>query len=79
MSKKKGQDVEVAEKLIHEKAVSEKEFWYNAPDTGQRVLTAYFLCHRGYCCRSNCRWCPYGFVKGEDWNGRNDSEKCEEE
>ncbi|HKW75194.1 MAG TPA: DUF5522 domain-containing protein [Terriglobales bacterium] len=26
------------------------------------VFTAKFLLKRGYCCRSGCRHCPYGFV-----------------
>lgn len=27
------------------------------------VFTAHFLEKRGYCCRSGCRHCPYGYVK----------------
>lgn len=81
MGKKKGKNknLTLEEKLLHEKAVRQKEFWYTDPKTGYRVLTAYFLCHRGYCCRSGCRWCPYGFVEGEDWNEWNTSKTGEEE
>ncbi|MEW6735462.1 MAG: DUF5522 domain-containing protein [Acidobacteriota bacterium] len=25
------------------------------------VLTAQYLLKRGYCCKSGCRHCPYGF------------------
>lgn len=27
--------------------------------SGLFVLTAYFLLNRGYCCKKNCRNCPY--------------------
>jgi len=32
-------------------------------ENGNWVFTARFLLNRGYCCRSGCRHCPYGFVK----------------
>lgn len=28
------------------------------------VFTAHYLRSRGYCCRSGCRHCPYGFSLG---------------
>lgn len=28
-----------------------------------RVFTEFYLASRGYCCRSGCRHCPYGFKK----------------
>ena len=28
-------------------------------ENGYRVLTAYFLINRGYCCGNGCRHCPY--------------------
>lgn len=31
-------------------------------ENGNWVFTAKFLLRRGYCCRSGCRHCPYGFV-----------------
>lgn len=49
------------QRQAHEEAVSKKEFWYLDPETGVKVLTAYFLCERRYCCKSFCRHCPYGF------------------
>lgn len=54
------------QKQLHEAAVAKKEFWYVDPETGYKVLTAYFLCERGYCCKSFCRHCPYGFSFDED-------------
>ncbi|WP_187148864.1 DUF5522 domain-containing protein [Candidatus Korobacter versatilis] len=32
-------------------------------ENGLVVFTAEFLKRRGYCCRSGCRHCPYGFKK----------------
>lgn len=32
-------------------------------ENGNYVFTAKFLLKRGYCCRSGCRHCPYGYVK----------------
>ncbi len=32
-------------------------------EDGKWVFTAHFLLKRGYCCRSGCRHCPYGFHK----------------
>jgi len=34
-------------------------------EKGNWVFTAKYLLARGYCCRSGCRHCPYGFVKEE--------------
>jgi len=51
---------------LHEAAVANKNFWYRDPFTGKKVLTAYFLRERGYCCQSLCRHCPYGFTKEQD-------------
>jgi hypothetical protein len=35
-------------------------------ENGNWVFTAKYLLRRGFCCRSGCRHCPYGFVRGED-------------
>jgi Family of unknown function (DUF5522) len=35
-------------------------------ERGNWVFTAKYLLDRGYCCRSGCRHCPYGFVKEEE-------------
>lgn len=32
-------------------------------ENGWLVFTAHYLLRRGYCCKSGCRHCPYGFVK----------------
>jgi hypothetical protein len=31
-------------------------------ENGFYVFTAHYLSKRGFCCRSGCRHCPYGFV-----------------
>jgi hypothetical protein len=42
------------------------EFYYEGP---YLVFTEAYHLRRGYCCRSGCRHCPYGFVKpGADAN-----------
>ncbi|MDG1966290.1 MAG: DUF5522 domain-containing protein [Flavobacteriaceae bacterium] len=38
----------------------EKGDFYLSPE-GFRVFTEKYHHKRGYCCRSNCRHCPYGF------------------
>lgn len=35
-------------------------------ENGNWVFTAKYLLRRGYCCRSGCRHCPYGFVDEEE-------------
>jgi hypothetical protein len=32
-------------------------------ENGLMVLTSHFLLARGYCCKSGCRHCPYGFTE----------------
>jgi len=43
-------------------------------EDGFVVFTAHYLTKRGFCCRSGCRHCPYGFVRESeekpDLNGR---------
>lgn len=35
-------------------------------ENGFLVFTAIYLRKRGYCCRSGCRHCPYGFVREDE-------------
>jgi hypothetical protein len=35
-------------------------------EKGNWVFTAKYLLGRGYCCRSGCRHCPYGYVREEN-------------
>lgn len=40
----------------------ERGDYYFTPE-GYIVFTEQYLLKRGYCCRSGCRHCPYGFKK----------------
>lgn len=53
---------------LHKKACDNQENYYVDAETGLKVLTAYFLQNRGYCCESYCRHCPYGFNLKETQN-----------
>jgi Family of unknown function (DUF5522) len=35
-------------------------------ENGNWVFTANYLLRRGYCCRSGCRHCPYGYLPGDE-------------
>jgi Family of unknown function (DUF5522) len=35
-------------------------------ENGKWVFTAKYLLRRGYCCRSGCRHCPYGYVRDNE-------------
>jgi len=35
-------------------------------ENGFMVFTAAYLQKRGFCCRSGCRHCPYGFVRADE-------------
>jgi len=39
------------------------DFYY---ENGLMVFTAEYLKKRGYCCRSGCRHCPYGYDPEQD-------------
>lgn len=36
--------------------------YYLSPE-GFRIFTAQYLKRRGYCCKSGCKHCPYGYDK----------------
>ncbi|TAE37040.1 MAG: hypothetical protein EAZ70_10475 [Runella slithyformis] len=39
--------------------------YYTDPKTGFMVFTEVYHRKRGYCCKSGCRHCPYGFLKND--------------
>jgi hypothetical protein len=41
------------------------EDFYLLPD-GRMVFTREYHLKRGYCCKSNCKHCPYGFQESEE-------------
>ncbi|WP_372473669.1 DUF5522 domain-containing protein [Capnocytophaga sp. ARDL2] len=36
---------------------------YYLSESGFRIFTEKYLLDRGYCCKSGCKHCPYGFDK----------------
>lgn len=47
-------------KAAHDRAVANGFEFYTDPDTGLMVMTELYLKNRGYCCKNDCRHCPYG-------------------
>ena len=43
----------------HDRAVANGSEFYTDPDTGLMVMTELYLTNRGYCCKNDCRHCPY--------------------
>jgi hypothetical protein len=41
----------------------EGEYYFDGP---YMVFTEDYHLRRGYCCRSGCRHCPYGFVRPDE-------------
>ncbi len=41
-----------------------EDFYYN--EKGYRVFTEKYHLKRGYCCKSGCLHCPYGYDKKTD-------------
>jgi hypothetical protein len=56
---------------LHAEACARGDFTYRDPRTGYTVFTRLKLLDRGYCCKSGCRHCPYGFIppSGSDQSG----------
>jgi hypothetical protein len=46
----------------NEKKTIEGEDFYYTPE-GYKCFTEKYHLKRGYCCKSGCRHCPYGFDK----------------
>lgn len=40
------------------------EYYLN--EQGYRVFTEHYHLRRGYCCKSGCKHCPYGYDKKTD-------------
>lgn len=40
------------------------DYYYN--EQGYRVFTEAYHLKRGYCCKSDCKHCPYGYDKKTD-------------
>lgn len=48
-----------AAERAHAAAVEAGYDFYTDPDTGLMVMTELYLRDRGYCCKNECRHCPY--------------------
>lgn len=48
----------------NKKTAENVDFYYD--DQGYRVFTEVYHLKRGYCCKSGCRHCPYGYDKKTD-------------
>ncbi|TAF65859.1 MAG: hypothetical protein EAZ55_07710 [Cytophagales bacterium] len=46
------------------KNLEEEDYYYD--DRGFIVFTEKYHLKRGYCCKSGCRHCPYGYDKKTD-------------
>lgn len=56
-------------RLLHNKGLLPEDYYFNA--NGLLVYTERYHLKRGYCCRSGCRHCPYGFnTESEDRKGK---------
>ena len=45
-------------------------------ENGLVVFTDAYLISRGYCCKSGCRHCPYGFRKSGQKDDKTDVQKA---
>jgi len=52
--------------------LKEGEDYYFTPE-GYKCFTAQYHLKRGYCCKSGCRHCPYGFDKKTGTNKKQDN------
>ena len=46
-------------RLLHNKGLTPQDYYLDA--NGLLIYTACYLLKRGYCCRTGCRHCPWGF------------------
>jgi hypothetical protein len=46
---------------------------YYINEDGLFVFTEKYHLDRGYCCKSGCKYCPYGFNKNENKNDQRKS------
>jgi hypothetical protein len=51
---------------MYNKRIPLEEGDYYENEQGYRVFTAQFHLKRGSCCKSGCKYCPYGYDKKTD-------------
>ncbi len=47
------------EQISENKLIKGEDFYYS--EQGYKVFTEKYHLKRGYCCKSGCKHCPYGF------------------
>lgn len=47
-----------------------EDYYFNAQ--GLMVMTEKYHLKRGFCCKSGCKHCPWGYKKGEDTSAKAD-------
>ncbi len=50
--------------MFEKSSTSEEDYYTN--EEGYRVFTEKYHLKRGYCCKSGCKHCPYGYDKKTD-------------
>lgn len=53
---------------LHERTCAKGGEHYRDPLSGYLVFTRLKHLRRGYCCKSGCRHCPYGFSRKQNEN-----------
>jgi len=53
-----------AESMFEKPITSEEDYYTN--EEGYRVFTEKYHLKRGYCCKSGCKHCPFGYDKKTD-------------
>lgn len=51
---------------MYNKPIEPEEGDYYVNEQGYRVFTEKYHLRRGYCCKSGCKHCPYGYDKKTD-------------
>ena len=50
--------------FFNRKPLEEDDYYVN--EQGYKVFTEMYHLKRGYCCKSGCKHCPYGYDKKTD-------------
>ena len=50
--------------FYNKKALQNDDFYYGTD--GFIVFTEYYHLKRGYCCKNNCKHCPYNYKKNDE-------------
>ena len=56
-------EIETRKEQNTDKFTEDVDYYF---ENGLMVLTAHFLKKRGYCCKNDCRHCPYSKEENEE-------------